>query len=116
MSEDIRVYWDGEADCYYTFIGGYSLKQWGGDLSISDFLHYEECQVSKFIPVVYDSAEDADNDEWEFSLIDENLVVPDLIEVYIVSTDDDCKWDNNDHQVWNNGLFDHYIYHDERTA
>jgi hypothetical protein len=31
--------------------------------------------------LVYDSAEDAEHDEWEFSIIDENLVIPNLAEL-----------------------------------
>ena len=109
---DIRVYWDNAADKYYVFIGNsLQMIQWGSDMSMtSDVVAYDEGCIEVLLPLIYeDHAED-------YTLIDENLRVPDLIDICTVSMDEECGWLKRDHEAWSNGLFEHYVYHEERTA
>ncbi len=117
MSDDIRVYWDRSRDKYYIFIGELgSLVQWGDDLSTSDALYFVEGNISDLIPCVYDSAEDED-----YSLIDDNLVIPDVCYSSGVSGVDIKFSKNISFGVFSDpafflSLLDSHYYHEERTA
>jgi len=40
------------------------------------------------------------NDEWEFSLIEANLVVPDLDDAHLLAYNDEFKWLDGDFANW----------------
>lgn len=117
--DDIRVYWIESDDSYVIMID--TVEGWCAKLHTrrDNEYDYHALTIGRFKEIhrdhelVYDSAESSD---MEFTLIDDNLRIPMVIDICEVSLDDECKWDNNDHAVWNNGLFEHYIYHEERTA
>ena len=72
MSDDIRVYWDGWTGLYSIVIGNVIIHQ----MDVSDNQHESLLTVDHLgvdNKLVYDSAEDED-----YSLIDENLVIPDV--------------------------------------
>ena len=112
MSDDIRVYWDEELDEYLMSIGNEFCFLENAQHDNAD-LHWWSSRVGWFVPsgfeLVYDSAEDED-----YSLIDENLVIPRCIRDLVF--DKDNGWNTLDCNIYCEGVERHLQYHEERTA
>ncbi len=108
MSDDIRVYWDEAVDVYTIIINGVWLLQCGDDDDEEQAVG--RCEIIEAEDVlVYDSAKD------EYSLIDENLVIPDVnkgasVDIFSLG------WMRHDLDIWIDGWSRHEEYHEERTA
>ena len=118
MSDDIRVYWDKYLGVYSIVIGDTIIhafddsdQQFNSYMSGSDLTNDDE--------LVYDSAEHED-----YSLIDENLVVPDVyydgdcdgsVGITFSKSISMCTGVFSDPGFFS-CLLDSYYYHKERTA
>ena len=95
---------ESETDTYYICIHGKVIFK-----NEFEAIYIDEEDISVF-DLVYDSAEHED-----YSLIDENLVVPDVHNGIGFNTDS-FGWSPIDVSDYCGALFNQYSYHSERTA